>query len=158
MYVGHYAVGIATASVRPRRGVLAYLTLAAIAPDLPMSIFELLGEPHLARQTHLWPGLACAAIFLVALGAIGRLHWCQWLLALGALASHKLLDRPVGTWLYAHRWVDLGLEVGMLVGAALLFQRRRPIPAGTRWSWWLVCGTVIALQLVWDVWILGGEK
>ncbi len=151
MFVGHYAVSFALTSLRPRRGVLAFLSASSVLPDLLM-----LGTSRLPRALnyHADVGLLLCAAAVILGGACFRLGRLVTGLAVVALASHLPLDLLYvsrdSSNLYARPWADFPLEAALLVLGAFAYVRRAEFTPGRR----ATCGAIVLglliLQAAWD--------
>src|SRR2546429_6459934 len=150
MFIGHYAVGLASKAFAPRTS-LGALIAAPILLDLLWPIFLLLGWEHVSVETNSNPFLRLAFdSYPLSHGLVAVFGWATLLAALyygftryslGAsvmwigVVSHWVLDyvvhrpdlplsaggmRMVGMGLWTHRWWAIAVEAGTLAPGLLL--------------------------------------
>jgi hypothetical protein len=153
MFIGHYAVGLASKKIAPRAS-LGPLVAAPILLDLLWPIFLLLHWEHVAIEPNPNPFLRLDFIsYPISHGLIAVIGWATLFAAVyfgitryavGAIvvwmgvASHWLLDflvhrpdlplyahsRLVGLGLWNHRWLTMTLEATAFVIAIWTYQRQ----------------------------------
>lgn len=149
MFIGHYAVGVALASIRPERGAVTTLALAAVGPDLPgLALVSFV--PLAMYSSHGPTSLAVIAAVMVIVTRILRLSWIHSALAVFAVATHLALDVPAQS-LYARPWLDFPMEAAIAIGAAVVYARRASLESTARKRWWKITAALVAFQSVWDL-------
>lgn len=144
MFIGHYAVGLASKKLAPRAS-LGALIAAPILLDLLWPIFLLLGWEHVSIEPNRNPFLRLAFdSYPISHGLVAVVGWATLFAALyygftrygtGAIViwmgvlSHWLMDfivhrpdlplysggsRMVGFGLWNHRWYTIAIEAGLL--------------------------------------------
>ena len=152
MFIGHYAVGLASKKAAPRAS-LGVLIAAPILLDLLWPIFLLIGAEHVVIEPNSNPflrldfifyplshGLVAvvgwATLFAALYFGIARYAWGAIVIWIGVI-SHWLLDyvvhRPdlplyagshlLGLGLWNHRWLTMAIEVSMFFIAIWTYQR-----------------------------------
>ena len=142
MFIGHYAVGLASKKAAPHAS-LGVLIAAPILLDLLWPIFLLIGAEHVVIQPNSNPflrldfifyplshGLVAvvgwATLFAALYFGIARYAWGAIVIWIGVI-SHWLLDyvvhrpdlplyagsRLLGLGLWNHRWLTMAIEVSM---------------------------------------------
>lgn len=152
MFIGHYAVGLASKKAAPQAS-LGVLIAAPILLDLLWPIFLLIGSEHVVIQPNSNPFLRLDFIsYPLSHGLVAVVGWATLFAALyfgiaryawGAIAiwigviSHWLLDyvvhrpdlplyagsRLLGLGLWNHRWLTMAIEVSMFFIAIWTYQR-----------------------------------
>jgi hypothetical protein len=151
MFIGHYAVGLASKKLAPRAS-LGALVAAPILLDLLWPIFLLIGWEHVSVEPNRNPFLRLAFdAYPISHGLVAVLGWATLFAALyygftrygaGAIviwigvASHWLLDyivhrpdlplyagstRLVGMGLWTHRWWAIAVEVVLFAAGTWLY-------------------------------------
>jgi len=154
MFIGHYAVGLASKKLAPRAS-LGALIAAPILLDLLWPIFLLVGWEHVAIEPNSNPLLRLDFVsYPISHGLVAVVGWATLFASLyfgfaryltGAImiwigvVSHWLLDylvhrpdlplyagssRLVGLGLWNHRWVTIVIEVVMFAFAIWLYLRQ----------------------------------
>ena len=154
MFLGHYAVGLASKKLAPRAS-LGVLIAAPILLDLLWPIFIILGWEHVAVEPNRNPFLRFLFMsYPISHGLIAAIAWATLFASLyfgfaryltGALVvwlaviSHWVLDyivhrpdlplsagnsRLVGLGLWNYRWVTIAVEVVMFLAAILIYLRQ----------------------------------
>jgi len=152
MFIGHYAVGLASKKAAPHAS-LGVLIAAPILLDLLWPIFLLIGSEHVVIQPNSNPflrlefisyplshGLVAvvgwATLFAALYFGIARYAWGAIVILIGVI-SHWLLDyvvhrpdlplyagsRLLGLGLWNHRWLTMAIEVSMFFIAIWTYQR-----------------------------------
>jgi hypothetical protein len=152
MFIGHYAVGLASKKAAPHAS-LGVLIAAPILLDLLWPIFLLIGSEHVVIQPNSNPflrlefisyplshGLVAvvgwATLFAALYFGIARYAWGAIVIWIGVI-SHWLLDyvvhrpdlplyagsRLLGLGLWNHRWLTMAIEVSMFFIAIWTYQR-----------------------------------
>lgn len=154
MFIGHYAVGLASKKLAPRAS-LGALIAAPILLDLLWPIFLLLGWEHVSIEPNTNPftrlafvwfpishGLIAvvgwATLFASLYFGIARYLWGAIMMWIGVI-SHWLLDavvhrpdlplyagsnRLVGLGLWNHRWVTVAVESAIFVFGLWVYRRQ----------------------------------
>ena len=151
MFIGHYAVGLASKKLAPRAS-LGALVAAPILLDLLWPIFLLVGWEHVSVEPNPNPFLRLAFdAYPISHGLVAVLGWATLFAALyygftrygtGAIviwigvASHWLMDyivhrpdlplyaggtRLVGMGLWTHRWWAIAVEVVLFAAGIWLY-------------------------------------
>ena len=153
MFIGHYAVGLASKRAAPHAS-LGVLIAAPILLDLLWPIFLLIGREHVVIQPNSNPFLRLDFVsYPISHGLVAVIGWATLFAALyfgiaryalGAIAiwigviSHWLLDyvvhrpdlplyaggRLLGLGLWNHRWLTIVIEVSMFFIAIWTYQRQ----------------------------------
>jgi len=153
MFIGHYAVGLASKRAAPHAS-LGALIAAPILLDLLWPIFLLIGSEHVVIQPNSNPFLRLDFVsYPISHGLVAVIGWATLFAALyfgiaryalGAIAiwigviSHWLLDyvvhrpdlplyaggRLLGLGLWNHRWLTIVIEVSMFFIAIWTYQRQ----------------------------------
>ena len=153
MFIGHYAVGLASKRAAPHAS-LGALIAAPILLDLLWPIFLLIGREHVVIQPNSNPFLRLDFVsYPISHGLVAVIGWATLFAALyfgiaryalGAIAiwigviSHWLLDyvvhrpdlplyaggRLLGLGLWNHRWLTIVIEVSMFFIAIWTYQRQ----------------------------------
>jgi hypothetical protein len=154
MFIGHYAVGLASKKLAPRAS-LGALIAAPILLDLLWPIFLLLGWEHVSVEPNRNPFLRLAFdSYPVSHGLVAVLGWATLFAAIyfgftrykaGALViwmgviSHWVLDyivhrpdlplyaggaRLVGLGLWNHRWAAIAVELVLFAAGIWLYTRQ----------------------------------
>jgi hypothetical protein len=154
MFIGHYAVGLASKKLAPSAS-LGVLVAAPILLDLLWPIFLLLGWEHVYVEPNSNPFLRFSFdSYPISHGLVAVVGWATLFAALyygftrygiGALViwmgviSHWILDalvhrpdlplyagstRLVGLGLWNHRWQTIAVEVALLVLGVLVYLRQ----------------------------------
>ena len=153
MFIGHYAVGLASKKAAPHAS-LGVLIAAPILLDLLWPIFLLIGSEHVVIQPNSNPFLRLDFVsYPISHGLVAVIGWATLFAALyfgiaryalGAIAiwigviSHWLLDyvvhrpdlplyaggRLLGLGLWNHRWLTIVIEVSMFFIAIWTYQRQ----------------------------------
>jgi len=153
MFIGHYAVGLASKRAAPHAS-LGALIAAPILLDLLWPIFLLIGLEHVVIQPNSNPFLRLDFVsYPISHGLVAVIGWATLFAALyfgiaryalGAIAiwigviSHWLLDyvvhrpdlplyaggRLLGLGLWNHRWLTIVIEVSMFFIAIWTYQRQ----------------------------------
>jgi hypothetical protein len=154
MFIGHYAVGLASKKLAPRAS-LGALIAAPILLDLLWPIFLLLGWEHVSVEPNKNPFLRFAFdSYPISHGLLAVLGWATLFAALyygftrygtGAIviwlgvASHWVLDyivhrpdlpfyaggsRLVGLGLWNHRWAAIAVEAVLFGAGVWLYHRQ----------------------------------
>jgi len=153
MFIGHYAVGLASKRAAPHAS-LGALIAAPILLDLLWPIFLLIGREHVVIQPNSNPFLRLDFVsYPISHGLVAVIGWATLFAALyfgiaryalGAIAiwigviSHWLLDyvvhrpdlplyaggRLLGLGLWNHRWLTIVIEVTMFFIAIWTYQRQ----------------------------------
>jgi hypothetical protein len=153
MFIGHYAVGLASKQFAPRSS-LAALIAAPILLDLIWPLFLLFGWEHVSIVPNANPFLRLQFdSYPISHGLIAVLGWAtlyasiyfgvtRYLAGTIAIwigvASHWLMDyvvhrpdlqlyaqsRQYGFGLWQHRWITMALEFGLFAIAIWMYQRR----------------------------------
>ncbi|MDX6403755.1 MAG: hypothetical protein QOH70_1210 [Blastocatellia bacterium] len=154
MFIGHYAVGLASKKLAPRAS-LGALIAAPILLDLLWPIFLLLGWEHVSVEPNRNPFLRLAFdSYPVSHGLVAVLGWATLFAAIyfgftrykaGALViwmgviSHWVLDyvvhrpdlplyaggaRLVGLGLWNHRWAAIAVELILFAAGIWLYTRQ----------------------------------
>ncbi|MDX6530825.1 MAG: hypothetical protein QOH41_3115 [Blastocatellia bacterium] len=154
MFIGHYAVGLASKKLAPRAS-LGALIAASILLDLLWPIFLLLGWEHVSVEPNRNPFLRLAFdSYPVSHGLVAVLGWATLFAAIyfgftrykaGALViwmgviSHWVLDyivhrpdlplyaggaRLVGLGLWNHRWAAIAVELVLFAAGIWLYTRQ----------------------------------
>ena len=153
MFIGHYAVGLASKKAAPHAS-LGVLIAAPILLDLLWPIFLLIGAEHVVIQPNSNPFLRLDFVsYPISHGLVAVIGWATLFAALyfgiaryalGAIAiwtgvvSHWLLDfvvhradlplyaggRLLGLGLWNHRWLTIVIEVTMFFIAIWTYQRQ----------------------------------
>jgi len=152
MFIGHYAVGLASKKAAPHAS-LGVLIAAPILLDLLWPIFLLIGSEHVVIQPNSNPflrlefisyplshGLVAvvgwATLFAALYFGIARYAWGAIVILIGVI-SHWLLDyvvhrpdlplyagsRLLGLGLWNHRWLTMAIEVSMFFIVIWTYQR-----------------------------------
>ena len=152
MFIGHYAVGLASKKFAPRTS-LGALIAAPILLDLLWPIFLLLGWEHVSIEPNRNPFLRLAFdSYPLSHGLVAVVGWATLFASLyfgftryvsGAIViwigvvSHWLMDyivhrpdlplyygsRLVGLGLWNHRWLTIAIEMAMFCVAIWTYQR-----------------------------------
>lgn len=153
MFIGHYAVGLASKEFAPRSS-LGALIAAPILLDLIWPLFLLFGWEHVSIIPNTNPFLRLEFdSYPISHGLIAVLGWAtlyasiyfgvtRYLAGTIAIwigvASHWLMDyvvhrpdlqlyaqsRQYGFGLWQHRWITMALEFGLFAIAIWMYQRR----------------------------------
>jgi hypothetical protein len=153
MFIGHYAVGLASKKIAPRAS-LGALIAAPILLDLLWPIFLLLGWEHVSIEPSSNPFLRLAFdSYPISHGLVAVVGWATLFASLyfgftryasGAIViwigvvSHWLMDyivhrpdlpiyygsRLVGLGLWNHRWITIALEAAMFALAIWIYLRQ----------------------------------
>src|SRR5438876_6613221 len=153
MFIGHYAVGLASKKLAPQAS-LGALIAAPILLDLLWPIFLLLGWEHVSIEPNRNPFLRLAfESYPISHGLVGVVGWAILFAALyygftryeaGAMViwmgvvSHWLMDfivhrpdlplysgsRLFGLGLWNHRWWTIAIEGAMFVVALSIYLRQ----------------------------------
>jgi hypothetical protein len=153
MFIGHYAIGLASKEFAPRSS-LGALIAAPILLDLLWPLFLLLGWEHVSIVPNSNPFLRLQFdSYPLSHGLVAVVGWATlyasiyfgltryvagtivvWI----GVVSHWLMDyivhqpdlqlytqsRPFGLGLWQHRWLTMSLEFGLLAIAIWVYQRR----------------------------------
>jgi len=154
MFIGHYAVGLASKKFAPRAS-LGVLIAAPILLDLLWPIFVLLGWEHVSIQPSANPFLRLTFdSYPISHGLVAVIGWATLFASLyfafaryasGAIViwigvvSHWLLDyvvhrpdlplysgdsRMFGLGLWNHRWITIAVEVAMFAVGVFVYLRQ----------------------------------
>ena len=153
MFIGHYAVGLASKRLAPRAS-LGALIAAPILLDLLWPIFVLMGWEHVSIEPSSNPFLRLAFdAYPISHGLVAVIGWATLFAALYfgvaryatgviviwiGVVSHWLLDyvvhrpdlplyagsRQFGLGLWNHRWITMAIELVMLVIAIGIYLRQ----------------------------------
>lgn len=152
MFIGHYAVGLASKRLAPRAS-LGYLIAAPILLDLIWPILLLLGWEQVSIVKNVNPFLRLQFdSYPISHGLVAVIGWATLFASLyfgftryvtgaiviwAAVVSHWVLDylvhrpdlplyaggRVFGLGLWNHVWITLALELAMLVGGIAIYLR-----------------------------------
>ena len=154
MFIGHFAVGLASKNLAPRAS-LGALIAAPILLDLLWPIFLLLGWEHVSIEPNRNPFLRLAFdSYPISHGLVSVVGWATLFAALyygftrygaGAIViwmgviSHWLMDfivhrpdlplyagsrRMVGLGLWNHRWYTIAVEAALFAGGIFIYWKQ----------------------------------